>query len=137
MHNIKDMFDKHPNRSGFNIQSLEECFRACFNCADYCTICADAALEDDHNDGLKRCVRLTLDCADVCEATGKLLLRATSGEWDVISYQLEACEKACTVCAEECYEQAEMHPYCRLTAEMCKTCSSRCKDMLNELSARF
>jgi hypothetical protein len=136
MSNVREMFDKHPHKDGFNVQALDACLRDCFDCADYCTVCADACLEEDMVKDLRKCIRLNLECADICAATGNLLLKSSSGEWGIVTKQLETCELAARFCREECARHSSMHEHCRLCADMCNRCAVSCRKLINELSSK-
>lgn len=82
-----------------------------------------------------RCIRTDLDCADVCATTGYLLSRQTEADSTLVRAQVEACETACRICAEECEQHADMHDHCRICAEACRTCEQSCRKLLESISA--
>ena len=73
-----EMISTHPHVRGNTNDSLIKCIEECFDCAQTCTVCADACLGEDMVQELVRCIRLDLDCADVCDATGRVLARQTA-----------------------------------------------------------
>lgn len=128
----QDMIRTHPRQNTMPVdqEALRECIEACFDCDLTCTMCADACLGEDMVAELVACIRLNLDCADVCSATGHLLSRQTTPNWDVLRAQLEACVAACQACAAECEKHAGMHEHCRVCAEACRRCEEACRSLL-------
>ncbi|OWL95427.1 hypothetical protein CBQ26_11715 [Deinococcus indicus] len=133
------MLQTHPNPAGlFDQGALAECIDACFECANICTSCADACLEErEHLMHFVSCIRLNLDCADICGATGRVLLRLTQPDQNVLRAQLQACLAACQACGNECERHArEMNmTHCAVCAESCRRCEQACQDLLSSLSA--
>ena len=102
MTNVQQMLGTNPGAPAVDVGTLAECIEACLDCAQSCTACADACLGEDDPKSLARCIRLDLDCADLCEATGRVLSRQTAFEPEMARAALEACTRACSLCAEEC-----------------------------------
>lgn len=128
-----EMLQTHPQVETVAVdrQALIDCIEACYRCAQTCTACADACLGESMVEELVACIRLNLDCADVCAATGNLLSRQTSANWQLIQAQLRACATACQLCGAECERHADMHEHCRVCAEMCRQCEDACRRLLN------
>jgi hypothetical protein len=133
MENLQEMFFSHSKADSYELKELQQCMQDCFMCADYCIVCADACLHEEMVSGLVNCIKLNQDCADICEATGKLLLRASSKNINLIKKQLEACKLACMICAEECASHSSRHKHCKLCSDMCMQCVSSCQELLNQI----
>jgi hypothetical protein len=129
------MLETHPRGSAIEAGALVVCIDACFDCAQSCTACADADLGEEDVVKLIRCIRLCLDCGDVCVATGQILTRQTEFERELAGSIVQACAKACRICAEECERHAVHHEHCRLCAEACRRCERACNAMLSILAA--
>jgi hypothetical protein len=130
---VKEMLNTHPQPIQIDRNALETCLRECYDCAQSCTICADACLGEEMVAELVRCIRLNLDCADVCQTTGQLLSRQTDADWSLLRTQLEACLTACEVCGSECALHADMHEHCRVCADACANCADACRGLLDSL----
>ena len=131
MTHTQQILQSHPSGAAVEATTLAECTEACFDCAQTCTSCADACLGEDDPKSLARCIRRNLDCADLCEATGRVLSRQTAFEPEMARAALEACSRACSLCAEECERHAAHHEHCRVCAETCRRCESACNDLLS------
>lgn len=126
----------HPNASELpDRQALVTCMEACADCAQACLVCADACLGEPNVAELITCIRLNQDCADLCAATGSLLARQTSLDWELAGAALEACLIACDKCANECARHASHMEHCRICETACRACKSACDDLLTETSS--
>lgn len=132
----QEMVSAHPQVQGATNPALIECIEACFDCAQVCTSCADACLAEDMVAELRQCIRLNLDCADLCLASGRIATRRTGANETIIVAALDACRRACAVCAEECERHAGMHEHCRVCAESCRRCEAACQDAVQSIGAR-
>ena len=83
-------------------ESLVETLQSAADCAQVCSICADACLNEATVGNLTRCITINLDCATICEATATVLTRQGLDQPSILIAQLKACMEACRVCAEEC-----------------------------------
>jgi hypothetical protein len=135
MNRIQDMLNTHPKGVAVDVTALAECLEACFECTQVCNACADACLGEEDVKDLVYCIRTDLDCAAVCNVTGGVLLRQTEPNRALLRAQLQACETACRVCAEECERHAAHMAHCKLCAESCRRCESACKSLLSVLPA--
>ena len=134
-HQVTSMLETYPQDLGhIDKQKLAECITACFECAQTCTACADACLSEDMVAELTKCIRTNLDCADICAATGNVLSRHTGYDANITRSVLEACQRACKACGDECGEHAEMHEHCRICAEACRRCETACAELISSLS---
>jgi hypothetical protein len=128
---LQSMLQTHPDGAGrAEIPMLAECIAACFECEQICSSCADACLSEEMVMELRYCIRTNLDCADICAATGRMMVRMTKPDAELMRTQLQACMTACRVCGDECAKHAEMHEHCRICAEACRRCEKACRDML-------
>jgi hypothetical protein len=126
----RDMVEAHPRPSALDRELLLRCIEDCTLCGATCTSCADADLAEPDVREMVRCVRLCLDCADACDATGRILIRQTEADPDVLGATLEFCLVACRTCAEECEKHASHHEHCRICAEVCRRCQQACRELL-------
>ena len=74
---------------------------------------------------MRQCIRTCLDCSDIGEAAGKLAVRRTGSNDQVLREMLELCARVCDECAAECEKHANEH--CRLCAQMCRECAADCR----------
>jgi hypothetical protein len=132
---IRAMIATHPDVKGSVNEALVRCIEECAACALTCLSCADACLAEEGVERLRQCIRFNLDCADVCDATGKVALRRTGSNEEVIRRMLAACETSCRLCAEECERHAGMHDHCRVCAEACRRCEQACRTALASMAA--
>lgn len=130
MYHVTEMLNTHPQTQDISVDMLAACIQECFDCAQVCTICADACLSEGNVEELRTCIRANLDCADVCEATGRILGRQTQPDPRVVQAQLDACLEALRVCAEICEVHASHHEHCRVCAESCRRCEESCHGFL-------
>jgi hypothetical protein len=135
MSHVRTMLDTHPVGTRVDAALLDECVTAILECAATCTACADACLGEQDVGSLVRCIRLNLDCADICETTGRLLLRLTEADPDVLMAQLQACAAACRACGEECQRHAGHHEHCAVCAKACRRCADACDRLITALAA--
>jgi hypothetical protein len=129
------MLQSHPDP----LADLEPDLRAralerLMQCATVCTSCADACMAEGEVGGLRRCVRLDLDCADLCRTTATILARQSETDPSVLRATIQACLIACRSCGEECRSHADMHPHCRVCAEVCELCARVCDELLRDLA---
>lgn len=124
----QQMISSHPHVQGGTNDALIRCIEDCYDCSQTCTSCADACLGEARVAELVQCIRTCLDCADVCLTTGLVSTRRTGSNENLIAAQLDACETACRLCAEECEQHAEHMEHCRICAETCRRCERACRD---------
>jgi hypothetical protein len=116
-----------PAHHGLDNAILGEAIDAITNCAQTCTSCADACL-DEYN--LRRdCVAACLTCADVCDVAGRLLSRSARWDRTVVASVVEACAKACSACAQHCEEHADTAKHCGVCAEACRRAERACQQL--------
>ena len=82
---------------------------------------------------MRQSIRTCLDCSDVCEATGKLAVRRTGANEQVLRETLELCARACESCATEC--ERHDHEHCKLCAQMCRECAEDCRNAAASIGA--
>jgi hypothetical protein len=121
---IRKMIALHPTAREHVNQALGDAVHHLMYCAQMCASCADACLAEDMD--MTQCIRLCLDCSDICEATGRLALRRTGLNPQVLRDMLELCARACEACAAEC--ERHDHEHCRLCAQMCRECADDCRN---------
>src|SRR5205085_12009142 len=97
---IRKMIALHPDVAGHVNQPLGDAAHHLMYCARMCVSCADACAAEKMD--MRQCIRVCLDCSDVCEATGKLAVRRTGANEQVLREMLELCARVCDECAAEC-----------------------------------
>lgn len=123
---LEKMISLHPDVGGSLNTDLATAARHAMLCSLFCTSCADACLAEDMD--MRQCVRTCSDCADVCAATARLAVRRSGQDIGMLRTQLEACIRACELCAAEC--ERHDHEHCKLCAEMCRECAGDCRKAL-------
>lgn len=136
MTHAQAMLETHPSSGGtMHVDTLAEVLHHLEECAQMCSLCADACLAEDMVAELRRCIRLNLDCADLCRTTAAVLGRQVEPDSATIRALLEACRAACAACGNECGSHAGMHEHCRICAEACQRCEQACAQALQQVSA--
>ena len=134
MTHAKAMLETHPAPAGtLPTDVLAEVLHHLEECAQTCSMCADACLAEDMVAELRRCIRLNLDCADLCRTTASVLGRQVEPDTATVRALLEACRAACAACGNECRSHAEMHEHCRVCAEACRRCEAACRELIASL----
>jgi len=123
---IRKMIALHPDVAGHVNQALADAAHHLMYCARMCVSCADACAAETMD--MRDCVRSCSDCADVCEAAGKLAVRFTGSNEQVLRETLELCARVCDSCAVVCEKYAQEHEHCRLCAQMCRECAEDCRN---------
>ena len=75
------------------------------------------------------------EVVDVCEAAGKLAVRRTGSNQDVLREALEFCARVCDACAAEC--EKHDHEHCKLCAQMCRECAEDCRNAALAVTPAF
>ncbi len=104
---IRKMIALHPDAREHVNQPLGDAVHHLMYCAKMCASCADACLAEPMD--MTQCIRVCLDCADVCEATGRLALRRSGDNAQVVREMLELCARTCDACAAECEKHEHEH----------------------------
>ena len=123
---IRKMISLHPNVAGRVNQPLSDAAHHLMYCARMCVSCADACAAEKMD--MSDCIRSCSDCADICEAAGKLAVRYTNSNDQVLRETLELCARVCDSCAAVCEKYAQEHEHCRLCAQMCRECAEDCRN---------
>jgi len=121
---IRKMIALHPDVAGHVNQPLADAAHHLMYCARMCVSCADACAAEKMD--MRDCIRSCSDCADVCEATGKLAVRYTGSNEQVLRETLELCARVCDFCAVVCEKYD--HEHCKLCAQMCRECAEACRN---------
>src|SRR5213595_1345767 len=79
---IRKMIALHPDVAGHVNQPLGDAAHHLMYCARMCLSCADGCAAEKMDMG--QCIRVCLDCSDVCEAAGKLAVRRTGANAQVL-----------------------------------------------------
>jgi hypothetical protein len=126
---LSKMISLHPDVKGDVNELLVTAARHSMLCSLFCISCADACVAEAMD--MQSCIRTCLDCADVCAATARLAVRRSSQNIAMLRAQIEACIKACEICAVEC--ERHDHEHCKLCATMCRECASDCQNALSTI----
>ncbi|MDP2274877.1 MAG: four-helix bundle copper-binding protein [Archangium sp.] len=134
----KSVMATHPgNGQGEAHGALVTCFEACADCAQACIVCADACLGEPNVADLVTCIRLNQDCAELCEATGNILSRQVSLDWEIAGAALKACVIACHKCAAECRKHAAHMEHCGECEAACRACQAACESLMSQAADGF
>ena len=129
----RQLLDTYPGTVNVDAGVLAATIDALSDCAQACTVDADADLSEQNVAEMVRCIRLCLDCADICTATIGVTGRQAAYDANVTKPLLEACVAICTSCGDECERHAQMHEHCRVCAEACRRCEQVCRELLAAL----
>lgn len=131
----QEIIATHPHVKGNTNEPLITCIEECYDCAQTCTVCADACLGEESVATLAQCIRLNLDCADICAAAGAMASRRTGSNEAVLISSLQACAAACRSCGDECAKHARHHEHCKICAEACRRCADACDQAVSSISS--
>jgi hypothetical protein len=131
MTDTREMLDASPPGVPLGVAEVGAAIDACLNCVQACTSCADSDLVEENVDELRTCIALDQNCADVCFVTSRVLSRPAHSDHFFVHRLLQACVRACTVCAEECARHAEHHRHCAICAKACRACVQACNALLD------
>jgi hypothetical protein len=126
----EQMMTSHP-RQGHMFSGLVRAAELSADCAQTCTVCADACLGEENLAELRKCIALNLDCADICSALGAIALRRLASQDNILRLMLQVCADACQSCADECGLHAAMHKHCRICEAVCRECERACRNALS------
>jgi hypothetical protein len=129
----KQMLDADARTSNLDAGVLAAAIDALTDCAQACTIDADANLGEQDVVEMVKCVTLCLNCADVCAATAAVTSRRTAPERSVTVPLLQACAAICKSCGDECARHAGM-PHCRICEGACRRGEQACRDLLDAMN---
>jgi len=136
MSHARIMLDTHPAAgTALAVDVIADVLHALEECAQTCTLCADACLAEDMVAELRRCIRLNLDCAALCRTTAEVIGRQVEPNAAVVRAALEACAAACAACGSECASHADMHQHCQVCADSCRRCEQACRRAIDALSS--
>lgn len=116
-----------PAHHGLDTAVLAEATEAIVSCAQTCTACADACL--DEYDIRRDCVQACLTCADVCDVTARLLSRTARWDRNLVASMVETCARACSACASHCEDHADTAKHCGVCAEACRRTERACQQL--------
>jgi hypothetical protein len=91
-------------------------------CAEECSHCATACLDEEDVKMLVRCIRLDVDCAEICRTVASFMSRGS----EHAPHLLEECAEICEDCAQECEKHGHMD-HCARCAEACRQCAEACR----------
>lgn len=134
MNSIERMLTTHPQFiNDTKKDALISCIQSCFDCGQACVTCSDACLGEKNVEKLKDTIRATADCGDICLATGKILSRLNSPDWNVIKAQVNSCLTIVRQCGMLCNEHRSHHEHCGICADLCRSCEIACTNYLKLL----
>jgi hypothetical protein len=122
-----------PSHHGIDTAVLGECIEATLACAQSCTACADACL-DEYN--LQRdCIVACHTCADVCNTTARLLSRSARWDRPTVTALVDAAARACSVCAGLCEQHADTTKHCGVCADAGRRAEKACQQLITAFAA--
>jgi hypothetical protein len=95
-------------------------------CADDCTNCSVACVQEAHVIALRECILIDLDCAEICRTLVLYLARGSKFSRDMIQLALRISDQ----CAEECEKHKDME-HCARCAATCREFSKAAKNFAN------
>lgn len=128
---VSDMMRTHPVSSVR--EGIAECITASFDCAEICTICADACLAEPMVANLVQCIALNQNCATISLATGTVLSRQSALEPAIARKQVQACLEVAEACAIECEAHAGNLEHCAVCAAACRRAEKMCRNLLEQI----
>ena len=105
----------------FNYEKNAKIIASLQHCADACTRCSVACLDEKDVKMMVACIRLDLDCAAICETSASFAARDSV----YMEHILKVCAEICNACAAECEKHAHLE-HCRKCAESCRKCAKDC-----------
>jgi hypothetical protein len=129
----EQMLDTYKHGLDVDAGVLAATIEALGDCAQACTVDADANLGEQNVAEMIRCSRLCLNCADICAATAVVTSRAAEAEIGVIEPLLSACAAICKSCGDECARHAQMHPHCAVCEGACRRAEQAARDLLDAI----
>jgi hypothetical protein len=129
----KQMLDADTRTSDLDAGVLATAIDALTDCAQACTIDADANLGERDVVEMVKCVVLCLNCADMCIATVAVISRRTAFDKSIAEPLLLACAAICKSCGDECARHAGMYPHCRICEGACRRGEHACRDLLDAM----
>jgi hypothetical protein len=136
MGDVREMLEASPVGLPLDLTAVAAAIEACQVAEQSCTACADADLAEEDVAAMRRCIVWCVSCADVCAATWRTLSRPSAYDGHLMRSLLEACVRACTICAEECDRHAAHHRHCALCAKSCRACEALCAALLKDEELR-
>lgn len=122
-----------PSHHGIDTAVLGEYIDAAHACAQTCTACADACL-DEYN--LQReCIVACLTCADVCDVAARVLSRSARWDRPTVSSLVEVMARSCSVCAGLCEQHADTAKHCGVCADACRRAEKAGQQLLTAFAA--
>jgi hypothetical protein len=113
-------------------KAAEPAITALLDCAETCVLCSQACLAEKDLEPLRTCIALNDQCADVCFATARILARGVPDP-SVLRSMVQACERMCRACGDECSKHGAHMEHCRICAGSCLRCADACRDLLGTL----
>jgi hypothetical protein len=126
----RQLLDSYPRTGTADDAVVASTVDALNDCAEACTLDADADLSEHELLELIKCIRLCQDCAEVCTTTRSIISRQTDYDTGVMSLLLKACVRICKSCGDECELHAQHHLHCRVCLEACRRCEQACRELL-------
>jgi hypothetical protein len=130
----KQILDADTRTSDLDAGVLAAAIDALTDCAQACTLDADANLGERDVMEMVKCVVLCLNCADVCVTTVAVISRRTAFEKSIAEPLLQACAAICKSCGDECARHAAMYPHCRVCEDACRRGEQACRDLLDAMN---
>ncbi len=133
---VDQLLAAHPGRFPVDEHKLVSIIDQIYECAKTCAACADACLGEDDPKAQAACITSCQNCGELCLTTARALSRLTGFNREAVQAVVEACERFCRICQEECASHAEQMEHCRVCSEACESCADACRTFLQEVGAR-
>lgn len=114
-------------------QILQECIQQCRECAQVCNRTSwHAYRQAGGNPQMQRVQQLAGDCQAFCDLAARMIERNSPLMVD----SCQACENACTQCAEACEQAGLQDQQLAACARKCRQCADACKRMVEHHAGR-
>jgi hypothetical protein len=104
---------------------IRNCIDSCLKCHSICMETINHCLRKGNEHSEAKHIQTLLDCAQICQTNADFMLRSS----DLHPSTSGVCEKACTICAEDCEKIGKNDNLMLRCAEICRTCAESCSKM--------
>lgn len=129
MNALDSILKTHPHTDERLRSARAHAAQALNDCAEICSVCADACLWEKDPAMLRRCIIFNLECADACRFASRSIIRLDEGAGTLLRPIVHACLTAIQLCRDECDSHAHHH-HCRICAESCGEAMRVCNEFL-------
>lgn len=125
----------HPGPFPIDEHKLASIIDRIYECAKTCAACADACLAEHDPRAKAACITSCQNCGELCITTARAWSHVTGLNREAARGLVEACERICRLCQQECGSHAAEIEHCRVCSQACESCADACRTFLQELGA--